>query len=71
MSRTHHHPIRDQRGLASVEHEDHPGQREGHPHLHEAQPELGPSTREEPMLRRMKAMAARAGVTLRMPERPN
>lgn len=65
MTRPHHHPIRDQRGLASVEHE-HPGPERRH--VHEGQPELGPSTDQDAMLAAMKAAAARAGVRLDIPQ---
>lgn len=65
MTRPHHHPVRGQQGLASIEHE-HPGP--DRRHVHEGQPELGPSTSEDAMLRAMKGAAARAGVTLKLPE---
>ena len=65
MTRPHHHPVRDQRGLASVEHE-HPGP--DRRHVHEGQPELLPSMAEDAMLRGMKAAAARAGVRLDIPK---
>lgn len=65
MTRPHHHPIRDQRGLASIEHE-HPGADVRH--RHEGQPDLGPSTSESAMLGALKRAAARAGVRLKLPD---
>lgn len=65
MTRPHHHPVRGARGLASVEHE-HPGPER--PHVHEGQPELGPSTDEDAMLRHLRRAAARSGVRLRLPQ---
>lgn len=65
MTRPHHHPFRDQHGLASVEHE-HPGLDVRH--VHEGQPELLPSMAEDAMLRAMKRAAARAGVRLEIPK---
>lgn len=65
MTRPHHHPIRDQRGLASVEHE-HPGAEVVH--THEGQPELLPSIAEDAMLAAMKRAAARAGMRLDIPK---
>lgn len=65
MTRPHHHPIRDQRGLASVEHE-HPGADVRH--VHEGQPELMPSMEEDAMLAAMRRAAARAGVRLHVPK---
>lgn len=64
MTRPHHHPLRGARGLASIEHE-HPGPE--HPHVHDGQPELGPSTTADAMLERMRAMAARNGRRLVVP----
>ena len=65
MTRPHHHPMRDQRGFASVEHE-HPGPER--PHVHEGQPELGRSMAEDVMLAAMKRAAARAGIRLEVPK---
>lgn len=63
MTRPHYHPIRSQKGLASVEHPEHPGP--DRRHVHEGQPELGPSVWAEPFEAAMSAMAARAGRRLR------
>lgn len=65
MTRRHHHPMHDQRGLASVEH-THPGA--DRQHVHAGQPKLGPSTDQDTMLTAMKLAAARAGVRLDIPE---
>jgi hypothetical protein len=65
MTRPHHHPIHDQRGLASIEHE-HPGA--DVQHVHEGQPELGPSTSQDVMMAAMERAAARAGVSLTVPK---
>jgi hypothetical protein len=65
MTRPHHHPFHDGRGLASIEHE-HPGT--DVQHVHEGQPELGPSTSQDVMLEAMKRAAAMAGITLKLPE---
>ena len=63
MTRPHFHPLLRSRGLASVEHPDHPGP--DRRHVHEGDPELGPSTWEDPFEKRMQGMARRAGRTLR------
>jgi hypothetical protein len=59
----HYHPIKDSRGMASVEHPDHPGP--DRRHVHDGQPELLPSVPAEPFERAMAKMAKRAGRTLR------
>ncbi len=63
MTRPHYHPLRGARGLASVEHPEHPGP--DHRHVHEGDPNLGPSEWKEPFEARMAAMARRAGRSLR------
>ncbi len=65
MTRPHHHPVRNARGLGSIEHE-HPGLEVRH--VHEGQPELLPSMAEDAMLRAMKRAAARSGVRLHVPK---
>jgi hypothetical protein len=61
MTRPHHHPVRDSRGFASVEHE-HPGAER--PHTHEGQPELGRSLPGDELPRIAREAAARAGVRI-------
>ena len=65
MTRPHHHPMRDQRGMASIEHE-HPGPERRH--VHEGQPELMPSVDGELLLDAMKKAARLAGVRLEVPD---
>lgn len=63
MSAPHYHPIKNARGLASVEHPDHPGP--DRRHVHAGQPELLPSVPAEPFERAMAKLARRAGRSLR------
>jgi hypothetical protein len=63
MTRPHYHLVKGGRGMQSVEHPDHPGP--DRRHVHEGQPELGPSVPAEPFEAAMERMARRAGRKLR------
>jgi hypothetical protein len=64
VTRPHYHPLKREGVLASsVEHRDHPGP--DRRHVHEGQPELGPSEWAEPFEAAMERMAKRAGRRLR------